>query len=81
MGVASQNCRVREQSYTTACPCCTMRVVLHCSDCKVQVTGCLCTEYARFGEDEAWKRAVARWGEDAARKRAEQAGLWVPPAR
>jgi hypothetical protein len=63
------------------CPACTMRVMLHCFDCKVQVTGCLCTEYKRFGQDEAWKRAVARWGEQAARQRAESAGLWVPPQR
>jgi hypothetical protein len=58
-----------------------MRVLVHCYECMIQVTGCLCTEYERFGQDEAWARAVARWGEQAARQRAEAAGLWVPPVR
>lgn len=71
--------RGREQIRFTDCPRCRMRVGLHCLNCKIQVTGCLCTEYERFGQDAAWQRAVARFGEEAARQRAEMAGLWVPP--
>jgi hypothetical protein len=78
---ANGQCSNRTGRHTTSCKACTMRVVLHCDGCKIQITGCLCTEYKRFGNDEAWKRAVARWGETAARQRAEQAGLWVPPQR
>ena len=63
------------------CKSCEMRVILHCENCRVQITGCLDTEYARFGQEQAWARATARWGEDAARKRAEAAGLWTPPRR
>lgn len=73
--------REREPARFTSCKACQSRVALHCFDCKIQITGCLCTEYSRFGQDEGWKRAVARWGEVAARQRAEMAGLWVPPTR
>jgi hypothetical protein len=73
--------REREQTKFTSCPACQSRVGLHCFTCKIQVTGCLCSEYKRYGQDVAWQRAVARWGEAAARQRAEMAGLWVPPSR
>jgi hypothetical protein len=55
-----------------------MQVILHCTECKIQVSGCLCTEIERFGEDEAWKRSVERYGEDMARERYRKAGLYVP---
>lgn len=70
--------REREKPRGAQCPACTMKVLLHCLECRVQITGCLCVEYARFGNDVAWQRAVARWGEEAARQRAESAGLWIP---
>lgn len=63
------------------CPACNQRVMLHCVQCKIQVSGCLCTEYERFGQDEAWRRAVDRMGEEMARERARAAGLWVPEKR
>lgn len=63
------------------CPACTQRVGLHCAECKIQVTGCLCVEYDRFGNDEGWRRAVDRYGEEMARERARAAGLWVPEKR
>lgn len=78
--VANGNCANgnRPTGIGTSCPACQNRVILHCGDCKLQVTACLCSEYERFGQDAAWQRAVARWGEEAARQRAEMAGLWVP---
>lgn len=87
LGEANDNCSAnlrngrRDSGKGAKCEVCTMKVILHCYDCMIQITGCLCTEYERFGNDEAWARAVARWGEEAARQRAEAAGLWVPPTR
>lgn len=74
-----QGCSRRLQDLVFAnCGACSLRVGLHCSDCNIQVTGCLCTEYERFGNDEAWKRAVERYGEELAKEKARSAGLWVP---
>lgn len=75
---ANAECRTRGDYEFTNCPKCKLRVGLHCSTCKIQVTGCLCTEYERFGNDVAWQRAVERFGEEMAREKARAAGLWVP---
>ena len=76
--VANDECRSRDSFQGEKCPQCSISILLHCSDCKIQVTGCLCTEVDRFGEDEAWKRAVERFGDELARERYRAAGLWVP---
>lgn len=75
---ANDECRSRDSMDFQNCPECKMRVGLHCSDCKVQVTGCLCTEMDRFGQDEAWRRACERFGEDLARQHYLKAGLLIP---
>lgn len=79
-GAANDECRSRNAQVFDQCPSCKQRVALHCSTCKIQVTGCLCTEVDRFGNDEAWKRAVERWGEEMARDQYRSAGLYVPEA-
>lgn len=81
MGAAMKQCGKPHEPEKEQCHKCKMSVLLHCSDCKIQVTGCLCTEVDRFGNDEAWKRAVDRLGEEAARERMKAAGFWVPPER
>lgn len=60
------------------CPKCKVKVGLHCAECRIQITGCLCTEVDRFGNDEAWLRAVDRFGEELAKEHYREAGLWVP---
>lgn len=75
---ANAECPRRDSFYKDSCGKCEMKVMLHCDDCKIQVTGCLCTEYERFGNDEGWRRAVDMFGEEIARERARKAGLWVP---
>lgn len=78
LGAANNECRSRDQIVFDRCGKCSGRVGLHCSDCKIQVTGCLCTEVDRFGNDETWRRAVERMGEEFAREQFRRAGLWIP---
>lgn len=80
MAVANDQCRERDSQQRRTCPQCQLPIMLHCSTCKIQVTGCLCTEIDRFGQDEAWKRAVEMFGEELARDRYRHAGLYVPSA-
>ncbi len=75
---AKNECNRTDQVTFTNCPKCRYRVGLHCSDCHLQVTGCLCTEIERFGNDEAWLRSVERFGLEFAKERFRMAGLWVP---
>lgn len=79
MAEANRECGLRPgHQYKETCPRCKLPVMLHCRDCRVQVTGCLCSEVERFGNDEAWKRAVQRFGDEAARERMKEAGFWTP---
>lgn len=78
MADANAECARRDCVDFTNCPNCKLRIGLHCLDCKIQVTGCLCTEIDRFGEDETWKRAVERFGAELARQHYARAGLFVP---
>lgn len=67
MPEANRQCRpfVQEKAIKERCPVCTMQIVLHCEDCKIQVTGCLCTEEANHGEEIARQRMIDR-------------GIWLP---
>lgn len=60
------------------CKKCDQKVGLHCDSCKIQVTGCLCTELERFGENEGIQRIFDKLGEDAARARLAKMGIVVP---
>lgn len=80
MAQANSECNHRAHQVFDNCQMCKQRVGLHCAECVIQVTGCLCTEYERFGNDAGWKRAVDMFGEELARERARSAGLWVPDA-
>ena len=80
LAAANTQCKPKppEEMIFDNCGRCKLRVGLHCEECKIQVTGCLCTEVDRFGKDEAWLRAVDRFGEELARERMKEAGFWVP---
>lgn len=76
---ANRECGVKPgQQLPSTCPRCKRRVILHCAGCEVQISGCICTEVDRFGEDEAWQRATKRWGDKLARERMGEAGFWTP---
>ena len=75
---AQGECGRRDDFVFDQCGKCGMRVGLHCSDCKIQVTGCFCTEIERFGNDEALKRMIERIGEEEAYVRARKLGIWTP---
>lgn len=89
LGAAAQECSsptIKENFVThddqggpLRCPRCLQPVFLHCPMCKIQTTGCLCTEIDRFGQDEAWQRAVERYGAEIAKGHFQNMGLWVPP--
>lgn len=78
MGAANHECRSRDALVFDTCGKCKRQVGLHCAECKIQVTGCLCTEIDRFGNDVAWQKACERYGEELARQHYRQAGLYVP---
>lgn len=67
MDKAIQECRPYEEERAVKehCPVCTMQIILHCEDCKIQVTGCLCTEEANHGPEIARQRMIDR-------------GIWLP---
>lgn len=82
MPEANTNCGRRVSKQIPAdCAACDSRVILHCEQCMVQVTGCICSEVARFGNAEAVERAFERWGEQEGRKRLQRAGVWLPPEK
>lgn len=78
---ANSECRHRDAFVKDYCGKCKMPVMLHCSECKLQVSGCLCTEVERFGQDEAWRRAIDQMGEELAREKYRRAGFYVPEVR
>ena len=76
---AQDECRQGDNYETDRCGKCSMTVLLHCSTCKIQVTGCFCSEVDRFGTSEALERMIERVGEEEARRIAAKSGLWTPP--
>lgn len=85
MGKANEECRARDQIIRSTCPKCDSPIMLHCNGCKIQVTGCVCTEVDRFGTEgerikEIFDRQAEMFGEDEARRRMQQAGFWIPPS-
>ena len=67
MPEANAECRpfVKDRAVNEKCPVCTMQIVLHCADCKIQVSGCLCTEEKNHGPEIARQRMIDR-------------GIWLP---
>lgn len=57
----------------TECKVCDMTVILHCSDCEIQITGCLCSAMERMSDEEFadFKRQIEE-------KKAREAGLILP---
>lgn len=41
-----------EKFIKTKCPDCDHSILLHCSSCEIQVTGCLCTAKERMTPEE-----------------------------
>lgn len=85
MAQANNECRNRRLQQRDKCPKCDSPVLLHCGQCKVQVTGCICTEVDRFGSSaerikEIFDKQIEMVGEDEARRRMQQAGFWIPPS-
>jgi hypothetical protein len=77
MAAANESCGAPEPVFDD-CPACRGRVGLHCAECKIQVTGCTCTEAARFDPLTAWEATCQRLGEDEARKAYKSAGIPIP---
>lgn len=82
MAKANEECGPKPRAqYKAYCPVCEGPVMLHCPDCKIQVTGCLCTEIERFGSADGIKRILDKYGEEEGKARLRAAGLWVPEER
>lgn len=76
---ANNECRRRKATTFSNCPRCDMRVALHCDECKIQTSGCFCTEEDRFGSSEAIKRIIDQLGFETAKQKLLSKGFWVPP--
>lgn len=63
----------RNASVRTVCAVCDMSVFLHCGDCQIQITGCLCTAIERMDE-----REYAEFKKMVQEKKAREAGLIIP---
>lgn len=57
------------------CKVCDMDVILHCTDCEIQITGCLCSAMERMSDEE-----FAQFKQQIERKRLQSKGLWLPGA-
>lgn len=65
----------KEAAVHTQCAVCEMDVYLHCSDCQIQITGCLCVAVGKMSDDE-----LRQFKELIRRKAAKEAGLILPPS-
>lgn len=80
---ANNECSARKSQSRSMCPKCESPIFLHCLNCKIQITGCTCTEIDRFGTEaegvaQIYERMAERMGEEEARKQMRKAGLWIP---
>lgn len=55
------------------CPVCEMDVYLHCGDCLIQITGCLCTAVDRMSTEE-----LHEFQAEIRRRRAKESGIILP---
>lgn len=83
MAQANSECGTRNGLKSETCKKCDSRVMLHCPNCSIQVTGCVCTEVDRFGKDaegiqKIYERMAEREGPEGARARLAALGFHVP---
>lgn len=83
MAEANNQCSNRKLQQRDKCPKCDSPVIVHCAQCMIQVTGCVCTEVDRFGSQaenikSIYDRMAGQVGPDEAKRRLIQAGFWVP---
>lgn len=78
MRAANEQCDKQPDPVFDDCPVCRHRVGLHCMTCKIQVTGCTCTDRTRFDPEEAWESACRTRGEAQARKIYKANGWAIP---
>lgn len=63
----------RNAARRTKCPVCDMDVFLHCGDCEIQITGCLCTAVNRMNEHDLRQFKI-----ELQKRKAKEAGLILP---
>lgn len=57
---ANKECSKKKDLKRATCRACGQTVMLHCDDCRIQITGCFDTDVDRFGIEEAKKRKMVR---------------------
>lgn len=64
---ADRECRCvdRRELVSSKCPVCAMTILLHCNDCKIQISGCFCVEEMKQGTEKAKQKMIEN-------------GIWVP---
>lgn len=58
------------------CAVCEMDVMLHCADCEIQITGCLCTAVERMNQAD-----FAQFKHELQLRKAKEAGIILPYER
>ena len=75
---ADQECGQRRSLVRRDCGACTRPVMLHCSRCTIQVTGCLCTLLERKDRHEVYKMLARQVGQNKARDLFAKLGYPMP---
>lgn len=77
--IAPEDCErpySKQSAVRTQCPVCEWDLFLHCIDCKIQITGCLCTAIERMNQDDL--REFMAQLDERRRREAIAKGLWTP---
>lgn len=75
---ADRECGKRRRAHRVKCGACKRTVLLHCDECNIQVTGCLCTLIERMGPVEAYKTLARQVGQTQARSEMLRFGYNMP---
>lgn len=75
---ADRECGKRRAVHKVPCGACKRKVMLHCGECRIQVTGCLCTLIERMGPIEAYKTMARQVGQREAQAMFKSFGYNLP---
>jgi hypothetical protein len=75
---ADRECGKRRQYHQRKCGACKRTVMVHCDQCLIQVTGCLCTLIERMGPVEAYKTLARQVGQRDAQAAFKSFGYNLP---
>lgn len=81
---ADRECGKRRHPHTVACGACKRSVLIHCDECRIQITACLCTLIERMEPIEAYRTLAQQVGQIEAQRQFKSFGYnlpWLPGIR